>query len=315
MRIRKPWIFRGLTALLVVSAIATLLTRPQPRAYAAVWLADTVHQEVHFKNEQQNIDLAGLLFLPDGEQRYPGVVIVHGSGTSQRDSGWYLTLVQYLQEHGLVVLLPDKRGSVQSGGDWRTASFDDLATDTMAAVEWLKGQESVDPGKIGVIGLSEGGHIAPLAANQLPELAFVVSIVSSVIPMHELLVYEENHNLREFGIPPGLSNIFAYPAAWSIIYARQKAHWDAIGNFDTAPHWQQVSVPALVLYGEDDTNVPSARSAAVLRSMEKQNIRVKIYPDSGHALEAPLGEGDSIFREDALQDIFLFIQESTGNVQ
>ena len=98
---------------------------------------------------------------------YPGVVIVHGSGTSQRDNGWYLTLVQYLQEHGVVVLLPDKRGSAQSAGDWRTASFDDLATDTLAAVAWLKLQDAVDPDKIGVIGLSEGGHIAPMVANQM----------------------------------------------------------------------------------------------------------------------------------------------------
>lgn len=313
MRIDRTLVVRALLAILAVSVIATLLTRPKSRAYTGVWLKDTIHQEIRFRNSEQNIDLAGLLFLPEGEGRFPGVVIVHGSGTSLRNNGWYITLVHYLQEHGVVVLLPDKRGSEQSGGEWRTASFEDLATDTMAAVNWLERHEAVNPGNIGVIGLSEGGHIAPLVANQKPDQAFVVSIVSSAIPMHELLVYEENYNLREFGFPPGLSNLFAYLGAWSLIYVRQKAHWDAIGNFDPAPHWEQVSVPALVLFGEDDTNVPSAKSAAVLRKLENPNIRVHIYPNSGHALETPVGIGDSIFREDALNDIVEFIQQTAGN--
>lgn len=309
--ISKSMFIYSLLALLAASIIATLLTRPAPRSYTTVRLAETEHEEVSFRNERQNIDLAGLLFKPQEDGLRPGVVIVHGSGTSIRDNGWYLTMVQYLQQNGIVVLLPDKRGSVKSGGNWRTSSFHDLATDTIAGVEWLASQKSVDPERIGVVGLSEGGHIAPLVANQMSGLAFVVSIVSSTIPMHELLVYEENYNLREFGIPPGLSNVFAYLGAWSLIYLRQKEHWDAIGNFDTAPYWKQISIDALALYGENDTNVPSARSADVLQAMNKPNIKVKIYPDSGHALESPIGEGTSIFREDALSDIVDFIHDAT----
>ena len=310
MTVRRPKIGWVLVILLVISSIATLATRPKARSYTWVKLAETQHQEIQFHNSQQNLDLAGLLFLPEENDQAPGVVIIHGSGPSIRDNGWYITLVKYLQDHGVVVLLPDKRGSEQSGGQWLTASFDDLATDTMAGVEWLMQHPSVDPKKIGVVGLSEGGHIAPVAANQIPELAFVVSIVSSAIPMHELLVYEENYNLREFGIPPGLSNIFAYVGAWSLIYARQKDHWDAIGNYDPAPDWSKVSIPALALFGEEDTNVPSVRSAKVLRSLGNTNIETKIYPGSGHALQSPEGQGTSIFREDALVEIVSFINRT-----
>ncbi len=311
MRNLKSKLFAGLLALLVVSVIATLMTRPQPRSYTWVRLAETDHREIFFRNEYQDIDLAGLLFLPAGEGPHPGAVIIHGSGTSIRDNGWYLTLVQYLQEHGVAVLLPDKRGSEKSEGDWRTASFDDLATDTIAALDFLKSSQAVEPGKIGVIGMSQGGHIAPLVANQMPELAFVVSVVSSVVPLHEQLVYEENYNLREFGVPPVLSNVLAYLGAWSLIHVRDKQHWDAIGNYDSAPDWQALSTEALILYGEDDTNVPSRRSAEVLRSMDKPNFEISVYPDSGHALETPVGQGDSIFREDALRDIVQHIRTAT----
>lgn len=60
------------------------------------------------------------------------------SGTSRRDSSWYLTLTHYLQQNGIAVLLPDKRGTGQSEGNWLTASFEDLATDTLAATAYLK---------------------------------------------------------------------------------------------------------------------------------------------------------------------------------
>jgi pimeloyl-ACP methyl ester carboxylesterase len=110
------------------------------------------------------------------------------------------------------------------------------------------------------------------------------------------------------GILPGLSNLLAYPAAWSLVELRQTQFWDAVGNFDPIPYWEGVGVDSLVLYGEKDTNVASSRSADRLRSLGKANIEVRIYPGSGHALESPRGAGKSIFRQDALRDIREFIQ-------
>jgi dienelactone hydrolase len=216
-----------------------------------------------------------------------------------------------LQENGVVVLLPDKRGSEQSKGDWHTASFEDLATDSVAAVSFLKNQEEATISGIGVIGLSQGGHIAPVVADQTQDIVFIVNIVGGAVPMHDLLVYEETHNLRKLGILPGLSDLLAYPASWSIIKGRQRGFWDAIGNFDPVPYWQGLSVESLILYGENDSNVPSSESAAILRSLGNPNIAVRIYEGSGHALESPEGKGSSIFREDALRDIRDFINAIT----
>ena len=176
---------------------------------------------------------------------------------------------------------------------------------------FLKHQSEVAISGIGIIGLSQGGHIAPVVADQTRDIAFLVNIVGGAVPMHELLVYEETHNLRGFGILPGLSDLLAYPSAWSIIMARQRGFWEAVGNFDPVPYWQELAVDSLVLYGENDTNVPSRKSAEILRSLGNPNIDVKIYEGSGHALESPAGAGKSIFREDALRDIRDFIRSTT----
>jgi len=307
----KTVLLLGVLALLIVPVLVTQIAKPDRRSFEWVELKDTSYQEISFQNTAHDLELAGMLFVPEGAGPFPAAVIIHGSGTSRRDSGWYLTLTQYLQENGIVVLLPDKRGSEQSEGDWRTASFEDLSTDSVAAVSFLKNQEEATISDIGVIGLSQGGHIAPVVADQTPDIAFVVNIVGGAVPMHDLLVYEETHNLRELGILPGVSDLLAYPASWSITKVRQRVFWDAIGNFDPVPYWQRLSVDSLVLYGENDMNVPSRKSAAILRSLGNPNIDVKIYEGSGHALESPEDKGRSIFREDALRDIRDFIHSST----
>ena len=305
----------GLLALLTIPVVITQFVKPERRSFEWVELKDTSYREINFRNTAQDLELAGMLFVPEGDGPFPAAVIIHGSGTSRRDSGWYLTLTQYLQEHGVVVLLPDKRGSEQSEGDWRTASFEDLATDTVAAVDFLNNQLEVAISDIGVIGLSQGGHIVPVVADQTPDIAFVVNIVGGAVPMHDLLVYEETHNLRELGILPGLSDLLAYPSSWSIIMARQRGFWAAIGNFDPVPYWRKTAVESLVLYGENDTNVPSRKSAAILRSLGNPNINVRVYEGSGHALESPQGVGRSIFREDALREILDFVQSTATQHQ
>lgn len=306
-RIRSRHIAALVLALLLGPVLLKQLLPSENRHFDYVSLADTVHTEVEFRNETQEIHLAGLLFIPSGQGPFPAAVIIHGSGTSRRDSGWYLTLSRYLQQNGVVVLLPDKRGSVGSGGDWRTADFHDLATDTLAAIEFLGEQQQVSISKIGVVGMSQGGWIAPVVASESDRLAFVVTMVGSAVTPIEQLQYEENYNIRQIGFLPGVSNMLAFVSAAIIRNTGQADFWDGVGDFDPIPYWQELSVDTLIMYGREDTNVPSVESAARLREIGNPAINVLIYDDSGHPLEDPVGQGNSIIREDALEEIRSFI--------
>lgn len=265
------------------------------------------YQEISFQNRTHNLTLAGLLFVPEGKGPFPAVVIIHGSGTSRRDNRWYLTLVHHLQRNGIVVLLPDKRGSEKSQGNWRTSSFKDLATDTIAAIDYLKAQDDVIVSHIGVIGLSQGGWIAPIVATKSSDVTFIVNVVGTSVTAHQQLIYEENHNLRQMGFPPGISNALSYVSTFILRRFSQKDFWNAVGDFDPLPYWQDVSVPTLVMYGSEDTNVPTVASKKRFETLNKENITVQVYEGSGHALQDPSGQGDSMFREDALMSISRFI--------
>lgn len=294
--------------LFIVPVLITQVTHPEGRRFRGVVLEDTQYTEINFRNTVQHIELGGMLFVPSGEGPFPAVVVIHGSGTSMRNNRWYLTLTQYLQENGVAVLLPDKRGSEKSQGDWRSADFEDLATDTLAAIQYLKDQDMVAISEIGVVGMSQGGWIAPIVANQSLDVAFIVNLVSAAVTPQEQLLYEENHNLRQMGFLPGISNLVAFMSTAHIKSHRQKEFWDAIENFEPLLYWKQLTVDALVLYGREDTNVPSVDSAESLRALKNPQIQVRIYDGSGHALADPVDLGDSIIREDALEDIRDFIR-------
>ncbi len=314
MRKRWKWYAAIAAALVGIVVLPVALRQIWPvarRPLEGVRLAETNYREVQFRNASAGIDLAGMLLVPAGDGPFPAAVIIHGSGTSRRDNAWYLTLSNYLQQNGVVVLLPDKRGSEQSQGDWHTSSLEDLAADTIAAIEFLKQQDEVAISEIGIIGMSQGGHIAPLAADRSPDVAFVVSVVGGAGPLRQALQFEENHNLRQMGFLPGVSNVVAYLSTSYLVNVGQKDFWNAIGDVDPLPYWQKLEVPALALYGSEDTNTDTAKNAARLRSLKKPNLEVVVYDDSGHALEDPPGQGNRIFREDALRKIRDFIQAAT----
>ncbi len=305
--------------LLVVPVIFAQTSDSKSREWSStISLNDLAYEEVSFYNQEQALSLAGMLFTPQGSRQSvngsaPAVIFIHGSAPSNRENRWFLTITQHLLENGVIVFNPDKRGAGNSEGDGQTASFQDLATDTLAAVHYLQGRQDLSISHIGLIGSSQGGHISPMIANQSQDIAFIIDLSGTAVPIREQLLYEENYNLREMGFLPGLSNLIAYPAAWSIREVRQKELWSAIGDFDPLPHWQELEIEALVLYGKEDTNIPAIKSEMLLQSLNKPNITVKLYEGSGHNLETPIGQGDNIIRQEALQDMSNFILSSPPN--
>ena len=311
---KKRIVAIGFCLLLLVIVAPVVVAQFKPKAHRSltgVRLADVSFQDVGFRNDLQNIELAGMLFVPETQKPHPVAVVIHGSGTSKRDNRWYLTMVDHLVRNDIAVLLPDKRGSEQSGGDWQTASFEDLATDTLAAIGFLGSMDHESFSQIGIIGLSQGGQIAPVVASQSDQVEFLVSVVGGAGPISDQLLFEENRNLQELGLLPGISWVVAQASTQYLMSVSQKDLYTAIGDFNNIPYWQQVSIPALALYGEDDSNVDSVSTVQLLSSLQLPNLAIRTYAGSGHALEDPQGEGDRIFRQDALQAITNFIR-STG---
>jgi dipeptidyl aminopeptidase/acylaminoacyl peptidase len=246
------------------------------------------------------LTLAGVVMLPAGGL-HPGAVFVHGSGNSDRANPWYQEIARYLASHSIAVLLPDKRGCHESEGDWRSSDFHDLAEDAIAGVNSLRAQDNVDPKSVGLIGISQGGWIAPIAA-QMGDVAFVVSLSGATVTPREQFRHEVTQDIRQKGLPIALSYI-CFPIA-QLFLERKWPRWPDVKDFDPMPLWETLPVPSLIVFGDEDEydNVPVQESTQRLNVAIQRNPRtdltVKVFQGSGHGLREP---GTKHIRQDLLR--------------
>lgn len=275
-----------------------------------------------------SVQLAAELMLPRGTRTpVPGAVVLQGSGASDRSNQWARAIAEELVGKGIVVLLTDKRGSGASGGDWRTVGFDTLAGDALAGVRYLQGRPEVRAGEVGLVGLSQGGWVAPLAAARAPQaVRFVVDISGAAVSFAEQTYHEMANTARQAGLGEvEVRQVLEMNRAvgeylatgdWNAYErARQRAlgsSWRPIAegfpdspdlpvwgflrevaDFSPLPYWIQLRQPVLVLYGEADErdNVPVQESVRRLEhafgSAGKQNHRIVVIPGAGHAFIDP----------------------------
>lgn len=163
-------------------------------------------EDVVFENNVANIKLAGTLTYPKEGNKFPAVIMVTGSGAQDRDETIFkhkpfFVIADYLTRNGIAVLRYDDRGFGKSTGNFSTATSADFATDVLSAVEYLKSRKEIDESKIGIIGHSEGGMIAPLAASSSDDVAFIILLAGPGMKGRDLLILQTELILRANGEP------------------------------------------------------------------------------------------------------------------
>jgi hypothetical protein len=227
----------------------------------------------------------------------------------------------------MAVLGYDKRGVGGSTGDWRTESFDDLASDAIAAIELLKTRRDIDPSQIGMLGWSQAGWVMPLAAAREKEVAFLISISGAGVSPAETTIDEARGELKAAGRRPEVIEQIAelmrlkygfahtgqgwkeYAAARDKVVARMgrapddfpgssgDPYWQSIRSFyfyDPAPALRELRIPVLALFGELDDNIVAEKNQkaweSALRTGGNRDYTLRILPQTNHMmLEAKVG--------------------------
>ncbi|MFT3880618.1 MAG: alpha/beta hydrolase [Gemmatales bacterium] len=175
-----------------------VLTRPQdpkkPYPYS--------EEEVTFPSKTNGVTLAGTFTKPVGPGPFTAAILITGSGPQDRDESVmghkpFLVLADHLTRQGIAVLRYDDRGIGKSTGNYEAATTRDFANDTTGAVAYLKSRKDV--GKIGLIGHSEGGIIAPMVAVECSDVAFIVLLAGSGTPGDVIVITQGELIVRAMG--------------------------------------------------------------------------------------------------------------------
>ncbi|MFJ6700010.1 alpha/beta hydrolase family protein [Streptomyces sp. NPDC091272] len=273
------------------------------------------------------VKLAGSLRVPDEtDLAGTGVVMIGGSGPTDRDNGTYFPPIrQHFLEAGFTVLSYDKRGVGQSSGDWRTATLDDLAADAAAALSFLRAQPEVQPRAAGLWGHSEGGWVALRASAARDGLPWVVTnscpgvspaeqeryaLANHLTDLHgdghpqirnTLSLYDQlaqagrrdvgfstaQQLVDDAGAPPGLDYYWGEVDEHLWSFLKRKQ------DHDPVPDLLQLRCPHLALFGGADTTVPVADSIRIFAAASCYSARpphatlsVEVFPGGDHRLQA-----------------------------
>ena len=164
-------------------------------------------REVTIANQAGGVQLAGTLTQPRILGRRPAVVLITGSGPQDRDEAImghrpFLVLADRLTRMGIAVLRCDDRGVGKSTGTFATSTHNDFVTDALACVAFLKEQPDIDASSIGLVGHSEGGLVAPIAAVRSTDIRFIVLLAGVGVPVQDLLVQQMTDIARGLGASP-----------------------------------------------------------------------------------------------------------------
>jgi hypothetical protein len=260
--------------------------------------------EVVFPNSQAKISLSGTLTLPPGSGPFLVAILLHGSGPHDRDETLlghrpFLVLADHLTRKGIAVLRFDKRGNGKSTGDYANATTEDFASDCQSAIAYLKTRKDIDSKRIGLIGHSEGGIIAPMVAARSKDVAWIVLLAGPGLNGEDSLLLQSKAILRTTGVNEGQIATTLNFNKQTYALVRQQTNREALESkladlvqssgmsltlpssalqlqmsmlvspwfryfldYDPVPALQKTQCPVLALNGEKDLQVPAQENLA-----------------------------------------------------
>lgn len=284
-------------------------------------------EEVAFESVPGKVRLAGTLTLPAGKGPFPAAVLISGSGPQDRDETLmghkpFLILADHLTRQGVAVLRYDDRGFGKSTGEFAGSRLEDFAADAAAGVAFLRGRNDIDAARIGLIGHSEGGVVAPMLAKDDPDIAFVVLIAAPGVPVVELLAVQQRALAPHMGaseeqieqaqkvqaeLYPALAGartpaeaeekarkvLAASPTAKDMppeavdAIAKRYAAVSYLLGYDPGPVLAKVKAPVLAVNGTKDLQTPAEQNLLGLRERLKHNPDASIVelPGLNHMLQ------------------------------
>ena len=247
------------------------------------------------------------------------LVALHGAGEGTSESPMLRHLHELLPPHGIGVVTFDRRGEGESTGDATRGRFDLQADDALAVLR------AVDAGLVGLFGYSQGGWIAPIAAGQSDDVAFLVLVASiGVTPSEQMMVAVERQlRLTGYGddvvdraldlrrrfehwihaVAPEPDEqlagdlLAAVDEPWagqlwlppSLLDQEGVRLWIEEMDYDPRPTFEQVRVPTLSFYGELDSWAPVEASVRAWREARGDGVELVVIPGAEHDLTLPDG--------------------------
>jgi pimeloyl-ACP methyl ester carboxylesterase len=230
-------------------AAVAVIMKPQtpkpPFAYTS--------QDLVYHGENTNLDYGATITYPNDNKKHSLVILITGSGKQDRDETIFdhkpfAVIADYLTKKGFAVLRVDDRGAGKSTGDFSKSTSADFALDVEEHIRYAKSLSMVDTNKIGLLGHSEGGLIAPMVAARNKSVAFIVLMAGPGIQIVDLMGIQNELVLKSVGVSQDAINAYIplYKKLMKTIIATDKKEEAIVKSKEIVRDWYASTDKALV---------------------------------------------------------------------
>lgn len=282
--------------------------------------------EMDFQVDVEQAVISGSLTIPEQETVMPGVILVAGSGPTDRDGNSFIMpgpadylkeIAHYLASQGIVVLRFDKRGVGDSPGT--ISSFNDFINDISVLVDKLQELPMVSAGKVFVVGHSEGAWLASEVVAKRDDLSGLVLLSGSGYKffdtMKRQLVAQTDAAIAAGMFDSGLTQrtVDAFAQAYEAVVNNaafnisdynlpteiEQVILSVVYQKDILQEWiladparvlAEVGVPVLIVQGTADTQITVADAEALAAALPEEQREVYIFDGVDHVLKMTYGQ-------------------------
>lgn len=273
--------------------------------------------ETEYSFESDGYVLPGTFTAPEKGSSLPVVILVQGSGPSDRDESLYENkpfrdIAWALAEEGIASFRYDKRTYLYAERVGKDTSFtidDEIVNDVVAAFQMIKGLNSVNSAKMYVLGHSLGGYVIPRIAEKVPEAAGYIMMSAPAEHMKEFLLEQVEYLAKEDGnltteeresIGTVSEQVKLLDAPEDIpenqlVLGAYKDYWVDLNKYNAMEMAEEITPPVLILQGERDYQVTMDQYNLWKGAFESYtNWKFHSYPDLNHLMMVGTGAPNSV---------------------
>ncbi len=284
---------------------------------------ETIAEKIAFREEQvsfknKDVTFSGTLIVPPNKEIYPVVIIVPGAFPTSRNL--LRVWAHNFASRGIAALVYDARGSGSSTGAVGAGSFDDFASDVLAAIQLLKTRKNINSAQIGLFGFSNSAWTITLAASRSKDVAFIIPQVLSGVPPWQQETYRVESQLRTDGFSDDVIRqavafmklkfeVARTGENWETLQSemnkyqnekwfpftnppraleRLRQTWETQFSYDPVPAFEQINCPILAIWAGRDRLVPTEMSIPIfekaLKKAGNKDYTFLVFPTANHSL-------------------------------
>ncbi|MCF0115130.1 MAG: alpha/beta fold hydrolase [Erysipelotrichaceae bacterium] len=238
-------------------------------------------KKLTFNLNHDNYNTPAILTLPEGLEKYPCVILVHGSFSNKDEAGnGFLTLSEALANNGIASIRFDQIGTGDSPVDFQNFSINTSINDCKAVYDYIANRDDIT--SIAILGWSQGACIALQYIANNPNIKGMISY-SGLVDGKLMLVPEEYEIAKKEGffpidpgfIPPVKRGLGWYEDLLTIPY------WD---NF------KKITQPIIAIAGKKDDVVPCEVSVEMIKEAPNEASKLILLDNCDHCFNLLQGE-------------------------